>query len=43
MTAQDFIFKAQTYRKIEGEEYIELYMELSEDNPPVKLYIKCQI
>lgn len=38
MTAQDFIFKAPTYKKIDGEEYIELYRELSEDNLSVNGY-----
>jgi hypothetical protein len=43
MTAQDFIFKAPTYRKIEGEEFKELYKELSEDNLSVNGYnpLKC--
>ena len=29
MTAQDFIFKTAPYKKVEGEEYDELYKELS--------------
>ena len=38
MTAQDFIFKAPTYKRIDGEEYIELYKELSKDTLSVNGY-----
>ncbi len=32
MTAQDFIFKISPYRKVVGDDYDELYQELSKDN-----------
>ena len=35
MTAQDFIFKASPYKKIEGEEFDELFKELSTRKLPV--------
>ena len=38
MTAQDFIFKTAPFKKIEGEEYKELYKELSNDNLSVSGY-----
>ena len=38
MTAQDFIFKTAPFKKIEGEEYKELYRELSNDNLSVSGY-----
>ena len=38
MTAQEFIFKTAPFKKIEGEEYKELYKELSNDNLSVDGY-----
>ena len=38
MTAQDFIFKTAPFKKIEGEEYKELYKELSNDKLSVNGY-----
>lgn len=32
MTAQDFIFKTAPFKRIEGDEYVELYKELSNKN-----------
>lgn len=38
MTAQDFIFKTSPYKKISGEDYQELYNELSTEDLPVNGY-----
>jgi len=38
MTAQDFIFKFSPYKKVEGEEFKELYQELSNDHLAVNGY-----
>jgi hypothetical protein len=38
MTAQEFIFKTAPFKKIEGDEYKELYKELSNDNLSVSGY-----
>lgn len=38
MTAQEFVFKTAPYQKIEGDEYVELYKELSNSNLSINGY-----
>ncbi len=38
MTAQDFVFKIAPYKKVEGEEYDELYKELANDRLSINGY-----